>query len=277
MKKLLFLILIVCGIGYFFWQQQAQKYPDDKIRLFGNVDIRQVDISFQVGGVIEKMLFEEGAAVKKGELLAELDARDYQENYLKAVAEVKRQTAIRDEAQSVLETNLPLCKQSITSKRSCTSYTNALNEAEGALESAVVSRRYQKNQLEYTKIYAPDDGIITSRVQEPGATVKSGQIIYTIAKNRPLWIRTYLPERQLGNVNYETKARVITDSINPETRNKREYAGRVGYISPVAEFTPKTVETQDLRTDLVYRIHIYVDEADNFLRQGMPVTVEIDL
>lgn len=66
MKKLLFLILIVCGIGYLFWQQQAQKYPADKIRLFGNVDIRQVDISFQVGGVIEKMLFEEGAAVKKG-------------------------------------------------------------------------------------------------------------------------------------------------------------------------------------------------------------------
>lgn len=276
MKKLAVLILIICGAGFILWQQRPGQQIDG-IKLFGNVDIRQVDVSFQVGGVIEKMLFEEGERVKKEELLAELDAKDYQENYLKAVAEVKRQTAIRDEAQSVLETNVPLCEKNITSRRSCTSYANALNEAEGALESAIVSQRYQKNQLEYTQIFAPDDGIITSRVQEPGATVKSGQVIYTIAKDRPLWIRTYIPETQLGNIKYNTKARVITDSLDPRTGKKREYAGRVGYISPVAEFTPKTVETEDLRTDLVYRIHVYVDETDDFLRQGMPVTVEIDL
>lgn len=276
MKKLVVLILIICGAGLVLWQQRLGQQTNG-IKLFGNVDIRQVDISFQVGGVIEKMLFEEGERVKKGDLLAELDAKDYRENYLKAVAEVKRQTAIRDEAQSVLETNVPLCKKNITSRRSCTSYANALHEAEGALESAIVSQRYQKNQLEYTQIFAPDDGIITSRVQEPGATVKSGQIVYTIAKDRPLWIRTYIPETRLGNVKYNTKARVITDSLDPLTGKKREYVGRVGYISPVAEFTPKTVETEDLRTDLVYRIHIYVDETDDFLRQGMPVTVEIDL
>lgn len=276
MKKLVVLILIICGAGLVLWQQRLGQQTNG-IKLFGNVDIRQVDISFQVGGVIEKMLFEEGERVKKGDLLAELDAKDYRENYLKAVAEVKRQTAIRDEAQSVLETNVPLCKKNITSRRSCTSYANALHEAEGALESAIVSQRYQKNQLEYTQIFAPDDGIITSRVQEPGATVKSGQIVYTIAKDRPLWIRTYIPETRLGNVKYNTKARVITDSLDPLTGKKREYVGRVGYISPVAEFTPKTVETEDLRTDLVYRIHIYVDKTDDFLRQGMPVTVEIDL
>ncbi len=277
MKKIFLLMIIICGIGYAVWLQQAQNMPTDQIKLFGNVDIRQIDISFQVGGVIDKMVFEEGEAVKKGDLLAEIDDKDYHENYLKSKAEIKRLTAVRDEAQSILETNVPLCKQGFTSQRNCTSYTNALNEAEGALESAVVSMRYQENQLGYTKLYAPDNGIITSRVQEPGATVKSGQIIYTIAKNTPLWIRAYIPETQLGNINYQTKARIITDSLNPATGKKREYIGRVGYISPVAEFTPKTVETEDLRTDLVYRINVYVDEADDFLRQGMPVTIEIKL
>lgn len=277
MKRILFLIFAIGIGGYLFWQHRAENMPADRIKLFGNVDIRQVDVSFQVGGVIEKMAFEEGEAVKKGDLLAELDDKDYRENYLKSAAEIKRLTAIRDEARSVLETNAPLCKQGITSKRNCISYVNALNEAEGALESAVISQRYQKNQLGYAKIYAPDDGIITSRVQEPGATVKPGQIVYTIAKNRPLWIRAYIPETRLGNVNYNTKARVITDGINPQNGKKREYAGRIGYISPVAEFTPKTVETEELRTDLVYRIHVYIDEPDDFLRQGMPATVEIDL
>ena len=81
MKKLLLLILIVCGSGFLLWEHQRQEQSSDEIKLFGNVDIRQIDISFQVGGVIETMLFEEGEAVKKGDLLADLDAKDYQDTY----------------------------------------------------------------------------------------------------------------------------------------------------------------------------------------------------
>ena len=51
----------------------------------------------------------------------------------------------------------------------------------------------------------------------------------------------------------------------------------MGYISSVAEFSPKTVQTEDLRADLVYRIHVYFDDGDEFVRQGMPVTLLIDL
>ena len=56
------------------------------------------------------------------------------------------------------------------------------------------------------------------------------------------------------------------------------YRGQIGFISPRAEFTPKTVETTDLRTDLVYRLRIVIDEADSdaALRQGMPVTIAVD-
>jgi HlyD family secretion protein len=63
---------------------------------------------------------------------------------------------------------------------------------------------------------------------------------------------------------------VVTD-----TRPDRPYRGRVGFVSPVAEFTPKTVQTPELRTDLVYRMRIIVDDADEGLRQGMPVTIRI--
>ena len=58
---------------------------------------------------------------------------------------------------------------------------------------------------------------------------------------------------------------------------KGEYKGYVGYISPVAEFTPKTVQSTDLRTDLVYRIRVYIDDIDEYLRQGMPVTIKINI
>lgn len=114
-------------------------------------------------------------------------------------------------------------------------------------------------------------------MQEPGATVNKGQVVYTIAKTKPVWIRAYVNESDLGNIKYGMKARVLTDSKDPKTGQNREYEGRIGYISPVAEFTPKTVESTDLRTDLVYRIRVYVDEIDDFLRQGMPTTIKINL
>lgn len=66
-------------------------------------------------------------------------------------------------------------------------------------------------------------------------------------------------------------------SIFSDSAPGKAYAGTVGYVSPVAEFTPKTVETPELRTDLVYRLRVVVDHSDATLRQGMPVTVAVPL
>lgn len=277
MKKILLLIVILGVIAGGFWYFHKESEQNDILTLYGNVEIRQVDISFRVGGVIQDMFFEEGESVKKGDLLASLDSKDYQENLLKSAADVKRQKAILNEADSVLKAYSSLYEQDVATRRTYVSYTNARNEAEAALESAIIANRYQENQLGYTKVYAPDDGIITARIQEPGTTVGVGQLIYTIMKLKPIWIRAYVPETHLGNITYGTKTRVITDTINKRTGRKKEYVGRIGYISPVAEFTPKAVQTEDLRTDLVYRINVFVDEADEFLKQGMPATIKIDL
>ena len=277
MKKILSaaILILAAGTGWFFLRQEP--LPQTVLTLYGNVDIRQVDISFKVSGLLQNMYFEEGNQVKKGDLLASLDDRDYRENYQKSLSEIKRYEAKMKEAASVLETHRPLCAKNITSQRDCISYTNARDEAAAAYESAVINSQYEKNLLDDTKVYAPSDGVVSTRIQEPGAMLQAGQLIYTITKTEPVWIRTYIPEIHLGNIAYGTEAVVITDSADPQTGRKREYAARVGYISPVAEFTPKTVQTEDLRTDLVYRLNIYLDNPDRFVRQGMPVTVKIDL
>ena len=142
-------------------------------------------------------------------------------------------------------------------------------------QESVENRKFQKLQLDYTKIYALQEGIITTRVQETGARVEKNQTVFVMSLNKPIWVRTYINEKDLGNIKYGTKASVLTDTINPTTNKNREYQGYVGYISPVAEFTPKTVQTEDLRVDLVYRIRVYIDDIDDFLRQGMPVTVRL--
>lgn len=117
---------------------------------------------------------------------------------------------------------------------------------------------------------APADGIILSRVAEPGAIMAPSSVAYVLSLTRPVWIRAYVAEPDLGRVHPGLEVEVVTD-----TRPDRPYKARVGFVSPVAEFTPKTVQTPELRTDLVYRLRIIVDDPDPALRQGMPVTVRV--
>ncbi|CDC21870.1 MAG: efflux RND transporter periplasmic adaptor subunit [Candidatus Gastranaerophilaceae bacterium] len=276
-KRAIVAILILLIIAAAVYLLTKKKPNPDELTLYGNIEIRQVDLSFQVPGQISLMLKEEGDSVKKGELVALLDDRDYKSNLEKAAADVLKTSALSKDASSKYARQAPLCADSTVSKQECDTLLNTKNKTKADYDAAVAQKTFAKNQLDYTKIYAPDDGTITVRVQEPGATVNKGQVVYTIAKTKPVWIRAYVNESDLGNIKYGMKARVLTDSKDPKTGQNREYEGRIGYISPVAEFTPKTVESTDLRTDLVYRIRVYVDEIDDFLRQGMPTTIKINL
>lgn len=278
MKKkiaLLLLILILIGLSAYFVFRPKEN--TNELTLYGNIEIRQVDLSFQVSGQIEKMLKEEGDLIKKGELVAVLDDKDYRSNLAKAEAEVLKTLALSRDAASKYERQLPLCLDNTVSKQECDTLLNTRDRTKADYDAALAQKTFAKNQLDYTKIYAPEEGTVTVRVQEPGATVAKGQTVYTISKTKPVWIRAYVNETDLGNVKYGQKAKVLTDTIDPQTGSPREYQGYVGYISPVAEFTPKTVQSTDLRTSLVYRIRVYVDDIDEYLRQGMPVTIKINL
>lgn len=272
---ILLILLLLVGLSIFF----LMKKPENKneLELYGNIEIRQVDLSFQVSGQISQMLKEEGDHVKKGELLAVLDAKDYKSNLDKANADIAKTLALKNDANSKYERNLPLCKKDIVSQQECETLLHTKDKSNADYNSAIAQKSFANNQLGYTKIYAPEEGIITVRVQENGATVTKGQPVYTMAKTKPVWIRAYVNETDLGNIKYGMKVKVYTDTINPQTGKKREYNGYIGYISPVAEFTPKTVQSTDIRTSLVYRIRVYVDDIDEYLRQGMPTTIKIDL
>lgn len=276
-KKIIIAViaLSLIGLGIFFLTRKHDN--KNELELFGNIEIRQVDLSFQVSGQIVKMLKEEGDFVKKGELLAILDDKDYKINLEKASADIDKALVLKNDANSKYERNLPLCAKDIVSKQDCETLLHAKDKTNADYNSALAQKTFANNQLSYTKIYAPEDGIITVRVQENGATVAKGQPVYTMAKTKPIWIRAYVNETDLGNIKYGMSVKVYTDTVNQQTGKKREYNGYIGYISPVAEFTPKTVQSTDIRTSLVYRIRVYVNDIDEYLRQGMPTTIKIDL
>lgn len=144
--------------------------------------------------------------------------------------------------------------------------------ARAQLEALKAAQALAQRELVDTKLYAPENGVIQQRIMQPGDMASPSTPAFTVALNNPVWVRAYLPETDLGKVASGMSATVATDSFPGKV-----YKGWVGYISPTAEFTPKTVETPELRTKLVYRVRVYVCNPANELRLGMPVTVSIPL
>ena len=143
-------------------------------------------------------------------------------------------------------------------------------EAEANFARVNAGAAQVEQRLADAVLRAPADGIVLTRAVEPGAILAAGTSVFTISLVAPVWARVYIDEPNLGRAAPGTAVLVYTDS-----RPGQPYHGRIGFVSPTAEFTPKNVETPDLRTSLVYRARVVVTDADRALRQGMPVTVRI--
>ncbi len=144
--------------------------------------------------------------------------------------------------------------------------------AQAMLKSDLAALALAQKELADTQLYAPADGVIQDRILEPGAMVTPQTPVFTLALDNPLWVRAYLPEPEMGKVALGMRAWIETDTF-PGQR----FPGWVGFISPVAEFTPKNVETTQLRSQLVYRVRVFACNPDHRLRLGMPATVVIPL
>ncbi|MCT7562009.1 efflux RND transporter periplasmic adaptor subunit [Aliarcobacter butzleri] len=140
---------------------------------------------------------------------------------------------------------------------------------ESNLKSLEIQAEKLKIDLNDSIIKAPVNGVILTRFKEIGAITNAGESILEIAKTDEFWVRAYIDEKNLGNIKPGLKMSIQTDS------RSENYEGVIGFISPVAEFTPKNIETQELRADLVYSFRVIVKNPDDKIRQGMPVTLKI--
>jgi HlyD family secretion protein len=131
---------------------------------------------------------------------------------------------------------------------------------------------FLRQQRADAQLVAPMDGIVRSRLMEPGEMASPQRAVLSLAIMDPKWVRAYVSERDLGKVHPGMKAIVKADSFPG-----RGFEGWVGFISPVAEFTPKEVQTPELRTSLVYEVRVFVTDPADDLRLGMPATVAVRL
>lgn len=322
------LTVIACGVAAWALDLPARlgwgSAEAATLTLYGNIDIRQVELGFRVAGRIDTMNLEEGQSVKAGTLLARLDARPYQDKVQAAEAQLAEQTANYEKvkagprAAEIAEARANLAERQadLVNARLALGRAQKLNvrgvasqatlDNAQAAEGMAVARAAAAKQalilleegsrpediaaahaavllaqanlaaaqtdLADTRLIAPAGGVILSRVREPGAIVGPSDVVYVLSLTKPVWVRAYIAEPELGRIYPGMKVTLTSDSAPQHV-----YHGHIGFISPVAEFTPKSVETPELRTDLVYRFRVIVDDADQGLRQGMPVTLRIPL
>ncbi len=274
MKRILILSLIFCvivGLGlavYFYFRLENDS---NRLTLYGNVDVRQVNISFRVAGQVDELLFEEGDWVEKGRLMATLNRTPYTSQVSEAKANLQAVGANLANAEILLKRREELIGSGSVAVENLDDALASRDALLAESASAEAALAVAQDNLAFTEAYAPTDGIILTRIREPGTVVNPADPVYTLSISSPIWVRAYVSEPDLGKIYYGMDAEVTTD-----TKGAPIYQGKIGFISPVAEFTPKTVETTQLRTDLVYRLRIYVDNPDKVLKQGMPVTVKLD-
>ena len=270
-RKLVVFLLIIALICFFaFYYFFQKKHISNDIILYGNVDVRQVDLSFRIPGLVKEIYFEEGDLVQPGDLVAILDTQPYFDQVGLEEASVESMRASLHNAEILLKRRKELISDGSVSQEDLDNALSNKTVLEATLKNAEAALSIAKINLEFTRIFAPVEGTILSRIREPGTVVNPTDPVYSLSVLSPVWVRAFVTEPYLGDVYPGMSAEIYTD-----TPNGKFYTGRVGFISPVAEFTPKTVETTQLRTDLVYRLRIYAENPDKGLRQGMPVTVKL--
>lgn len=271
-RMIIITILVALIVAIVLILTLHQKKSDDELILYGNVDVRQVDLGFRVGGRVDTMVFEEGDLVEAGTLMGYLDKQPYLDQVKQAEASVESTWTSLNNAERVLQRRNELVDGGGVSQED---YENALSSRDvlrADLKEAEASLGVYQTNLKDTELYAPIEGTILTRIREPGTVINVAEPIYTLSILNPVWIRAYIAEPALGYIYPGMQAEVYTD-----TEDLPIYRGHIGFISPVSEFTPKTVQTTELRTDLVYRLRVVVDNPDKMLKQGMPVTVKISL
>lgn len=144
--------------------------------------------------------------------------------------------------------------------------------AESTLAADRAALALAQRNLVDSRLLAPDAGVVQDRILEAGDMASPQSPVFTLALENPVWVRAYLPEPELGKVREGMRAEIYSDSFPGKA-----FRGWVGFISPTAEFSPKTVQTTELRTQLVYRLRVYACNPEHRLRLGMPVTVKIPL
>lgn len=147
-----------------------------------------------------------------------------------------------------------------------------IEQAKGNVKKAKASVDLLKKNIRDSYVVSPISGFVVKKFVEVGETVTPMSSLFKVSNLQTIELMIYVSEVELGKIKLGQKAEVTID-----TYYDRKYKGKVTYISPEAEFTPKNVQTKDERTKLVFAVKISVDNKNFDLKPGMPADAKIYL
>ena len=263
----------------------------------GILEGRTVQVPALTGGKILKLYVDTGDAVKAGDTLAVTDTTDLVLQRRQLQAGLKEIAVREDLARTNLDrarSDLAYAKQRLqrvqslfdhqaVSRQKLDDVQNAVNRAQSAYKAAqqqwqtVAAKRQQleaqlallTKKIHDGVILSPLPGVVSNRYYEAGEAVPPLHPVVEITHVARLDVKIYVPEELLPSVKVGQSATVFVDGLD------RTLTGRVVWISPKAEFSPKTILTPETRTSLVYAVKVTVENPDGVLKHGMPVEVRL--
>jgi HlyD family secretion protein len=272
-KKVIFIIilavLILAGaeIGNYFIKEEIHSR---RIKVSGNIEGDDVRISFRVNGQIIELLTDEGKVIKQGETVARLNTDELSKIRNEAAANLKAaeynyelSKIDYERAEKIFQAGAISAQQRDTAQT-----TNDANKAN--VDQLKASLELAETRLGFAELASPLNGFVLVKSALSGEVVQPGAPVFTAVDLNNIWVTAYINETDLARVKLDQEAYVTTD-----TYPGKKYKGRVSFVSSEAEFTPKTIQTQEERVKLVYRIKVRVDNSSLELKPGMPADAYI--
>jgi HlyD family secretion protein len=264
----------------------------------GTMEAKEILLSAKIAGSLTALSVREGEAVRAGQVLADIDsekvflqkqqllaglqelrlnlisvgrgvalAKDNLDNVEKKYQRIKALLADGSATQQQFDDTETAFKAMQTQyENACT----ALETLKVKETQILIQVELLASQLRDCRVVSPIDGTVTETFVEVGEIARPGGAVINLADLQHLWIKIYVKEADLARIALDGAAelRITADP-------KKVFPGRVAWISPKAEFTPKNVQTKEARSDLVYAVKITVDNPEGVLKIGMPADVTI--
>ncbi len=303
MRKIWLAVLLVAvlGAGYYVYRLYEESQLDHNPALThgnGRLEATEVSIATKLGGRIEEISVNEGDCVVKGQLLARtqtnilaavLATSKAKLNQAKAAklskdATVNQKQSIFDGAEKTYKRQSELWKSKATSQQNFENAETEYNSAQAALllakadlagaianiEAAEAEIAVVQANIDDSNLVAPIDGRIQYRVAEPGEVLAPGGRVLNLVDLSDVYMNFFLPEQQAGQIKIGAEVRIVLDAM-PDF----PIPARVSFVSDVAQFTPKTVETKVERQKLMFRVKAKIDPAllkkyPDLIKTGVP-------
>jgi HlyD family secretion protein len=275
----------------------------------GTIEGTDVNIGTEVAGRVTTLRVDEGSRVTNGDTLLTIDDTEYQIQLRQALANlesydasyrlalagyreedvIQAEVAFKNAQEDYKRMKDLLASQTVTQKQYDDTYTRYVAAQQTyekmrrglrpeEIASAHSRREYAAAQVDLLRkkvrdcsVVSPTNGTVTLKAIEPGELVTLGSNVLRITRLDPVDLMIYVNEQDLGRIRLGQSANVSIDTFG----EGRSFEGTVVYISPVAEFTPKNVQTKEERTKLVFGVKLEVKNPDGALKPGLPADARI--